>query len=486
MSIHNKIVETAITFDDVLLIPSYSEVLPNQVSLKSRLSDKITLQVPIISAAMDTVTEAEMAIALARIGGLGFIHKNMPIEEQASQVYRVKRSENGLISDPVTLTKDHTLGEARDLMSTYKISGLPVVDEENTLIGIITNRDVKYQQNLDAKVEELMTKEKLITSDKETTLEQAKEILLQNRIEKLPIVDQNFKLVGLITIKDIDNQMEYPNANKDQNGRLIVGAGVGIGEDTIDRVTALVNAGVDIIAVDSAHGHSKGVLDKVAEIRKNFPDLDIVGGNIVTAEGAKDLIEAGANILKVGVGPGSICTTRVVAGVGVPQLSAIYNVFEYAKSKNVAVIADGGIKLSGDIVKALASGANAVMLGSLLAGTDEAPGEEIIFQGRKFKLYQGMGSLSAMRRGGKERYFQSEAKKFVPEGIEGRVPHKGSLEDVVFQLTGGIRAGMGYCGTKDISTLQNEGKMVMITGSGLKESHPHDVIITQEAPNYSL
>jgi IMP dehydrogenase len=486
MSIHNKIVETAITFDDVLLIPSYSEVLPNQVSLKSRLSDKITLQVPIISAAMDTVTEAEMAIALARIGGLGFIHKNMPIEEQASQVYRVKRSENGMISDPVTLTKDHTLGEARDLMSTYKISGLPVVDEENTLIGIITNRDVKYQQNLDAKVEELMTKEKLITSDKETTLEQAKEILLQNRIEKLPIVDQNFKLVGLITIKDIDNQMEYPNANKDQNGRLIVGAGVGIGEDTIDRVTALVNAGVDIIAVDSAHGHSKGVLDKVAEIRKNFPDLDIVGGNIVTAEGAKDLIKAGANILKVGVGPGSICTTRVVAGVGVPQLSAIYNVFEYAKSKNVAVIADGGIKLSGDIVKALASGASAVMLGSLLAGTDEAPGEEIIFQGRKFKSYQGMGSLSAMRRGGKERYFQSEAKKFVPEGIEGRVPHKGSLEDVVFQLTGGIRAGMGYCGTKDITTLQNEGKMVMITGSGLKESHPHDVIITQEAPNYSL
>ncbi|KIA84264.1 inosine-5-monophosphate dehydrogenase [Kaistella solincola] len=486
MSIHNKIVETAITFDDVLLIPSYSEVLPNQVSLKSRLSDKITLQTPIISAAMDTVTEAEMAIALARIGGLGFIHKNMPIEEQASQVYRVKRSENGMISDPVTLTKDHTLKEARDLMATYKISGLPVVNEENTLIGIITNRDVKYQQNLDAKVEELMTKEKLITSDKATTLEQAKEILLQNRIEKLPIVDQNFKLVGLITIKDIDNQMEYPNANKDQNGRLIVGAGVGVGEDTIDRVTALVNAGVDIIAVDSAHGHSKGVLDKVAEIRENFPDLDIVGGNIVTAEAAKDLIKAGANILKVGVGPGSICTTRVVAGVGVPQLSAIYNVFEYAKSKNVAVIADGGIKLSGDIVKALASGASAVMLGSLLAGTDEAPGEEIIFQGRKFKSYQGMGSLSAMRRGGKERYFQSEAKKFVPEGIEGRVPHKGSLEDVVFQLTGGIRAGMGYCGTKDISTLQNEGKMVMITGSGLKESHPHDVIITQEAPNYSL
>lgn len=486
MSIHNKIVETAITFDDVLLIPSYSEVLPNQVSLKSRLSDKITLNVPIVSAAMDTVTEADMAIALARIGGLGFIHKNMSIEEQAGQVNRVKRSENGMIADPVTLSKDHTLGEARDLMAKFKISGLPVVDADNTLIGIITNRDVKYQENLDAKVEELMTKEDLITSDKSTTLEDAKEILLKNRIEKLPIVDEKFKLVGLITIKDIDNQLEYPNANKDESGRLLVGAGVGIGEDTIARVQALVDAGVDIIAVDSAHGHSKGVLDKVKEIRSNFPELDIVGGNIVTAKAAEDLIAAGANVLKVGVGPGSICTTRVVAGVGVPQLSAIYNVFEYAKTKNVAVIADGGIKLSGDIVKAIASGAGAVMLGSLLAGTDEAPGEEIIFQGRKFKSYQGMGSLSAMKRGGKERYFQSEAKKFVPEGIEGRVPHKGKIEDVVFQLTGGVRAGMGYCGAKDIEALQNDTQMVQITGSGLKESHPHDVIITQEAPNYSL
>lgn len=486
MSIHNKITETAITFDDVLLIPSYSEVLPNQVSLKSKLSEKITLNVPIVSAAMDTVTEAEMAIALARVGGLGFIHKNMPVEEQAAQVNKVKRSENGMIADPVTLSKDYTLAEAKELMSRYKISGLPVVDAENKLIGIITNRDVKYQENLEAKVEELMTKDNLVTSDKNTTLEDAKKILLKNRVEKLPIVDEEFKLVGLITIKDIDNQLEYPNANKDQNGRLIVGAGVGVGEDTMQRVKALVDAGVDIIAVDSAHGHSKGVLDKVREIRNAFPNLDIVGGNIVTAEAAKDLIEAGANVLKVGVGPGSICTTRVVAGVGVPQLSAIYNVFEYAKSKNVAVIADGGIKLSGDIVKAIASGAGAVMLGSLLAGTDEAPGDEIIFQGRKFKSYQGMGSLAAMKRGGKERYFQSEAKKFVPEGIEGRVPHKGKLEDVVFQLTGGIRAGMGYCGAKDIEALQNDSKMVRITGSGLKESHPHDVIITQEAPNYSL
>ncbi|WP_374445821.1 IMP dehydrogenase [Epilithonimonas sp.] len=486
MSIHNKIVETAITFDDVLLVPSYSEVLPNQVSLKSRLTDKISLNVPIVSAAMDTVTEADLAIALARVGGLGFIHKNMPIAEQAAQVNRVKRSENGMISDPVTLSKDHTLAEAKELMAKYKISGLPVVDKNNTLIGIITNRDVKYQENLAVKVEEIMTKDNLITSDKTTNLEKAKEILLKNRVEKLPIVDKKNKLVGLITIKDIDNQLEYPNANKDQNGRLIVGAGVGVGEDTIERITALVKAGVDIVAIDSAHGHSKGVLDKISEIRKTFPDLDIVGGNIVTADAAKDLIKAGANVLKVGVGPGSICTTRVVAGVGVPQLSAIYNVYEFAKKKNVAVIADGGIKLSGDIVKAIASGAGAVMLGSLLAGTDEAPGEEIIFQGRKFKSYQGMGSLSAMKRGGKERYFQSEAKKFVPEGIEGRVPHKGKLEDVIFQLTGGLRAGMGYCGAKDIEALQKDSKLVMITGSGLKESHPHDVIITQEAPNYSL
>ncbi|KFC24497.1 IMP dehydrogenase [Chryseobacterium sp. FH1] len=486
MSIHNKIVEAAITFDDVLLVPSYSEVLPNQVSLKSRLTDKISLNVPIVSAAMDTVTEADLAIALARVGGLGFIHKNMTIAEQAAQVNSVKRSENGMISDPVTLSKDHTLAEAKALMAEYKISGLPVVDKNNYLIGIITNRDVKYQENLEVKVEEIMTKNNLITSDKTTNLETAKEILLKNRIEKLPIVDKKNKLVGLITIKDIDNQLEYPNANKDQNGRLIVGAGVGVGEDTIERITALVKAGVDIVAIDSAHGHSKGVLDKISEIRKTFPDLDIVGGNIVTAEAAKDLIKAGANVLKVGVGPGSICTTRVVAGVGVPQLSAIYNVYEFAKKKNVAVIADGGIKLSGDIVKAIASGAGAVMLGSLLAGTDEAPGEEIIFQGRKFKSYQGMGSLSAMKRGGKERYFQSEAKKFVPEGIEGRVPHKGKLEDVIFQLTGGLRAGMGYCGAKDIEALQKDSKLVMITGSGLKESHPHDVIITQEAPNYSF
>lgn len=391
-----------------------------------------------------------------------------------------------MISDPVTLSKEHTLGEAKAMMAHYKISGLPVVDNDNKLVGIITNRDVKYQEDLDLKVEEIMTKDNLIVSHKSTTLEEAKEILLKSRVEKLPIVDAENKLVGLITIKDIDNQLEYPNANKDGNGRLIVGAGVGVGADTMDRVKALVIAGVDIIAVDSAHGHSEGVLEKIREIRAAYPDLDIVGGNIVTAEAAKALIEAGANVLKVGVGPGSICTTRVVAGVGVPQLSAIYNVYEYARTQNVAVIADGGIKLSGDIVKAIASGAGAVMLGSLLAGTEEAPGDEIIFRGRKFKSYQGMGSLAAMKRGGKERYFQSEAKKFVPEGIEGRVPFKGKLEEVIFQLSGGLRAGMGYCGAKDIESLQKDSKMVRITGSGLKESHPHDVIITQEAPNYSL
>jgi len=486
MPISDKIVETAITFDDVLLIPSYSEVLPSQVSLKSRLSDKITLNIPIVSAAMDTVTESSLAISLARVGGIGFIHKNMTIEEQANQVNKVKRSENGMISDPITLSKDHSLEQAKNMMTQYKISGLPIVDKDNNLVGIITNRDIKYQENLDIKVEEIMTKENLIVSDRYTTLEKAKKILLKNRIEKLPIVNSENKLVGLITIKDIDNLLKYPNANKDSNGRLISGAGLGVGADTLDRVEALVSAGVDIIAIDSAHGHSKGVLEKIKEIRHKYPYLDIVGGNIVTKDAAIDLINAGANILKVGIGPGSICTTRVVSGVGVPQLSAIYNVYEYAKTKNVSVIADGGIKLSGDIVKAISSGAAAVMLGSLLAGTEEAPGEEIIFQGRKFKSYQGMGAISAMKRGGKERYFQCEAKKFVPEGIEGRVPFKGKLEEVIFQLCGGLRAGMGYCGTEDIEALQKNSKMVRITGSGLKESHPHDVIITQEAPNYSV
>ncbi|WP_072933459.1 IMP dehydrogenase [Chishuiella changwenlii] len=485
MPLTDKILQTGFTFDDVLLVPAYSEILPNQVSLQTRFTDNITLNIPIVSAAMDTVSEARLAIALAREGGLSFIHKNMTIDEQASEIEIVKRSENGMITDPVTLSRQHTLQDAVSLMEKYKISGLPVVEDDKTLVGIITNRDIRYQEDFSQLVEDVMTKENIVTSDIDTDLRKAKEILSRHRIEKLPIVDENNKLIGLITIKDIDNLTEFPNACKDSKGRLRVGAGVGVGADTLDRVQALVNKGVDIVALDSAHGHSAGVLSKVAEVRNAFPELDIVGGNIVTAEAAKALIDAGANALKVGVGPGSICTTRVVAGVGVPQLSAIHDVYNYAKTRNVSIIGDGGIKLSGDIVKAVAAGANLVMLGSLFAGTDEAPGEEIIFQGRKFKAYQGMGSLAAMKRGSKDRYFQSDAKKLVPEGIEGRVPHKGSIAEVVYQLCGGLRAGMGYCGTGTIQDLIENGKFVRITGAGLNESHPHDVVITKEAPNYS-
>lgn len=485
MPIIDKITQEGLTFDDLLLIPAQSNHLPSEVSLQTRLTDNITLNIPIISAAMDTVSEFELAISLARQGGLSFIHKNMSIEEQAEQITLVKRSESGMITNPVTLGLQQFLSDAEALMTQYKISGLPVIAEDGKLVGILTNRDIRYQTKMDQKVIDVMTKEDLVTSHINTTLEEAKEILLANRIEKLPIVDKDYKLIGLITIKDIDNLRDYPHACKDSKGRLRVGAGVGVGPDTLERVAALVEVGVDIIALDSAHGHSKGVIDKIREVRKAFPDLDLVGGNIVTPEAAKDLIEAGANVLKVGVGPGSICTTRVVAGVGVPQLSAIYDTYEYAKTKNVSIIGDGGIKLSGDIVKAIAAGANCVMIGSMFAGTDEAPGEEIIFQGRKFKTYQGMGSLSAMKRGSKDRYFQSEAKKLVPEGIEGRVPYKGSLKDVVYQLCGGLRAGMGYCGVKNIEELIKDSKFVKITGSGLKESHPHDVVITKEAPNYS-
>ena len=485
MPLTDKILQTGFTFDDVLLVPAYSEILPNQVSLQTRFTDNITLNIPIVSAAMDTVSEARLAIALAREGGLSFIHKNMSIEEQANEIDMVKRSENGMISDPITLSRHHKLQDAVNLMEKYKISGLPVVEEDRTLVGIITNRDIRYQENFDQLVEDVMTKENIITSDIDTDLKKAKEILSRYRIEKLPIVDEHNKLIGLITIKDIDNLTEFPNACKDSKGRLRVGAGVGVGADTLERVQALVNKGVDIVALDSAHGHSAGVISKVAEVRNAFPGLDIVGGNIVTADAAKALIDAGANALKVGVGPGSICTTRVVAGVGVPQLSAIHDVYNYAKTRNVSIIGDGGIKLSGDIVKAVAAGANLVMLGSLFAGTDEAPGEEIIFQGRKFKAYQGMGSLAAMKRGSKDRYFQADAKKLVPEGIEGRVPHKGSIADVIYQLCGGLRAGMGYCGTPTIQDLIENGKFVRITGAGLHESHPHDVVITKEAPNYS-
>ncbi len=484
-TMNGKIVKEAITFDDVLLIPAESHVLPQDIQLKTQLTKKITLNVPNLSAAMDTVTEAELAISLARQGGLGFIHKNMTIEEQAKEVDKVKRNESGMIKDPITLSKDSTLADADDLMGQYKISGLPVIEEDGKLIGIITNRDLKYRKDYDTPVVDVMTKENLITAPVGTSLDEAKDILISNRIEKLPIVDENGYLKGLITIKDIDKIVEYPNACKDEHGRLRVGAAVGVGNDTLERVAALVKAGADIITVDSAHGHSAGVIKRVREIREAFPDIQLIAGNIVTAEAALALIDAGVDAVKVGIGPGSICTTRVVAGVGVPQLTAVNDVYQVCKDRGIGVIADGGIKLSGDIVKALACGADCVMLGGLLAGTKEAPGEEVIYEGRRYKVYVGMGSLAAMKRGSKDRYFQNDAQKLVPEGIEGRIAYKGDLKEVIFQLCGGIRAGMGYCGTPTIKDLQLNGKFVKITGAGLKESHPHDIQITKEAPNYS-
>ncbi len=484
-TMNGKITKEAITFDDVLLVPAESYVLPQDIQLKAYLTDTIALNIPIVSAAMDTVTEAHLAIALARQGGLGFIHKNMSIEEQAKEVDKVKRNESGMIQNPITLYKEATLGDADELMGQYRISGLPIIEADGKLIGIITNRDLKYRKDYETAVVEVMTKDHLITASVGTTLDEAKEILLSHRIEKLPIVDEEGYLKGLITIKDIDKIVEYPNACKDEHGRLRVGAAVGVGTDTLDRVRALVNAGVDVITVDSAHGHSMGVVKRVKEIRDNFPDVQLIAGNIVTAEAAKALIGAGVNAVKVGVGPGSICTTRIVAGVGVPQLSAVNDVYEVCKKAGVRVIADGGIKYSGDIVKALASGGDCVMLGSILAGTSEAPGEEVIYEGRKFKIYVGMGSMAAMRRGSKDRYFQNDAKKLVPEGIEGRIAFKGELKDVIFQLCGGIRAGMGYCGAPTVEHLKENAKFVKITGAGLRESHPHDVQITKEAPNYS-
>ena len=487
-NLNGKLLQEGLTFDDVLLVPQASSILPNQVSLESYLTPNIKLNIPIVSAAMDTVTEAKLAIALARQGGIGFIHKNMSIEEQVEQVDYVKRSESGMITNPVTLDGSSTLAEAEDILSRFKISGLPVVTKENVLIGIVTNRDLKYRVLDDTPVSNVMTKDNLITASVGTDLEEAKRILLDNRIEKLPIVDDEYKLKGLITIKDIDNVVNYPYACKDNKGRLRCGAAVGVGADTLDRVSALVEAGVDVITVDSAHGHSKGVIETVKRIRKEFPELDIVAGNIVTKEAALELVEAGANTVKVGVGPGSICTTRVVAGVGVPQISAVNNVYEALKNLNACIIADGGIKYSGDIAKAIAAGAHSVMLGSLLAGTKESPGEEVIYNGRRFKTYVGMGSLAAMKRGSSDRYFQKgngEAKKLVPEGIEGRVPYKGELQDTIYQLCGGLRSGMGYCGTPDIDKLRINGKFVKITSAGLQESHPHDVHITKEAPNYT-
>jgi len=487
MSLISNIKE-GLTFDDVLLVPQKSEILPRDVSLKTKLTASIELNVPILSAAMDTVTEYEMAIAMAREGGIGFIHKNMSIDEQAHQVDLVKRSESGMILNPITLSINSTTKEAEAILKQYRISGLPVVDKDNKLLGIVTNRDLKYFKKENVPVSEVMTKDNLITGKIDTTLEEAKEILWKHRIEKLPIVDEDFYLKGLITSKDIDNLVSYPIACKDEKGRLRVGAAVGLGEDTLDRVDRLVSAGVDVITIDSAHGHSKNVLNMVRKIRNKYPHLQLIAGNIVTKEAAKDLIDAGVDALKVGIGPGSICTTRVVAGVGVPQITAVSEVYEYAKEHNICVIADGGIKLSGDIVKALAAGADTVMLGSLLAGCKETPGEEIIYQGRKFKVYVGMGSLAAMKRGSKDRYFQNEVKevsKLVPEGIEGRVAYKGNLSDTIYQLCGGIKSGMGYCGTKTIKELQKNAKFIKITNAGLKESHPHDVEITQESPNYS-
>ncbi|MBB5150383.1 IMP dehydrogenase [Ureibacillus thermosphaericus] len=483
-----KFAKEGLTFDDVLLIPAHSAVLPKEVDLSVQLTPKIKLNIPIISAGMDTVTESRMAIAMARQGGIGIIHKNMSIEEQVEEVEKVKRSENGVITNPFFLTPSHQVFDAEHLMGKYRISGVPIVnnEEEQKLVGIITNRDLRFISDYSLKIEEVMTKEDLITAPVGTTLEEAEKILQKYKIEKLPIVDNEGKLTGLITIKDIEKVIEFPNAAKDSIGRLVVGAAVGVSKDTSARVKKLVEAQVDVIVIDTAHGHSQGVIDTVKEIRNEYPDLEIIAGNVATAEAARALFEAGADVVKVGIGPGSICTTRVVAGVGVPQITAIYDCATVAREYGKTIIADGGIKYSGDIVKALAAGGHAVMLGSLLAGTTESPGETEIFQGRRFKVYRGMGSLAAMEQGSKDRYFQEDAKKLVPEGIEGRVPYKGPLADTIEQLVGGISSGMGYCGAPNLEHLREKSQFVRMTNAGLRESHPHNVQITKEAPNYSL
>ncbi len=484
----NKFVKEGLTFDDVLLIPAKSEVLPKDVSMTVNLTDTLKLNIPIISAGMDTVTEAEMAIAMARQGGMGIIHKNMTIEQQAEQVDKVKRSESGVITDPFFLTPEHQVFDAEHLMGKYRISGVPIVNnnEEQKLVGIITNRDLRFIADYSMRISDVMTKEELVTAPVGTTLEQAEKILQKYKIEKLPLVDQNGVLKGLITIKDIEKVIEFPNSAKDSQGRLLVGAAVGVTKDTMRRVEKLVKSNVDAIVIDTAHGHSAGVINVVKEVRQAFPKLNIIAGNVATAEATRALIEAGADVVKVGIGPGSICTTRVVAGVGVPQITAIYDCATEARKLGKTIIADGGIKYSGDIVKALAAGGHVVMLGSLLAGVSEAPGETEIFQGRRFKVYRGMGSVAAMEKGSKDRYFQEDNKKFVPEGIEGRLPYKGPLADTLYQLTGGIRSGMGYCGTANLQDLRENAQFVRMTGAGLKESHPHDVQITKEAPNYSM
>ena len=484
--IDERVQSTGLTFDDVLLVPAYSEVLPRTVSTETYFSRNIKLNIPIVSAAMDTVTEAPLAIALAREGGIGVIHKNMTIAEQAAHVRRVKRAENGMIYDPITITKEQTVGDALQLMHDNKIGGIPVIDAQNTLIGIVTNRDLRFQRDMSRRIEEVMTKENIITTHS-TELEKASEILLRNKIEKLPVVDDHGKLIGLITYKDITKVQDHPNACKDSKGRLRVAAGIGVTADAVERVRALITESVDAVVIDSSHGHSKNVVNTLKRVKSEFPELDVVVGNIATAEAARYLVEAGADGIKVGIGPGSICTTRIIAGCGVPQLSAIYDAAHAIKGSGIPVIADGGLRYSGDCVKALAAGGDSVMIGSMFAGTEESPGETIIYNGRKFKTYRGMGSIDAMKAGSKDRYFQSDVNndnKLVPEGIVGRVPFKGSLSDTVYQLVGGIRAGMGLCGAKDIPSLK-KAKFVRITSNGVVESHPHDVTITRETPNYS-
>lgn len=483
----SKFLKEGLTFDDVLLVPAKSEVLPKDVKLDVSMTEKIKLNIPIISAGMDTVTEAEMAISMARQGGLGIIHKNMSVEQQAEQVDKVKRSESGVITDPFYLTPEHQVFDAEHLMGKYRISGVPIVNnvDERKLVGILTNRDLRFIQDYSILISDVMTKENLVTAPVGTTLQEAEKILQRYKIEKLPLVNEDGILKGLITIKDIEKVIEFPNSSKDEQGRLLVGAAVGVTTDTLIRVERLVKANVDVIVVDTAHGHSKGVLETVKHIRQIYPELAIIAGNVATAEATRDLIEAGADVVKVGIGPGSICTTRVVAGVGVPQITAVYDCATEARKLGKTIIADGGIKFSGDIVKALAAGGHAVMLGSMLAGTSESPGDTEIFQGRRFKVYRGMGSVSAMEKGSKDRYFQEENKKFVPEGIEGRVAYKGPLADTIYQLIGGIKSGMGYCGAANLYELRENSQFIKMTGAGLRESHPHDVQITKEAPNYS-
>ena len=480
-----KIIGEGITFDDVLLVPAYSEVTPNMVDLSTNLTKKIKLNIPMMSASMDTVTEHRMAIAMARQGGIGIIHKNMSIEAQAEEVDKVKRSENGVITDPFSLSPEHTLQDADDLMGKFRISGVPIT-ENGKLVGIITNRDLKFEEDYSKQIKECMTSEGLVTAKEGITLEDAKRILAKARVEKLPIVDDNFNLKGLITIKDIEKQIKYPQSAKDAQGRLLCGAGVGITANMMERVDALVKAKVDVIVVDSAHGHSKNILEAVKKIKATYPDLQVIAGNIATGAATKALIEAGADAVKVGIGPGSICTTRIVAGIGVPQISAIMDCYSVAQEYGIPIIADGGIKYSGDMTKAIAAGASVCMMGSMFAGCDEAPGTFELYQGRKYKVYRGMGSLAAMENGSKDRYFQQDAKKLVPEGVEGRVAYKGSVEDTVFQLIGGLRSGMGYCGAPTIEALKENGQFVKISAASLKESHPHDIHITKEAPNYSI